>query len=84
VIEQSRNEKKLIAIERAKFRLKQRMEYIDFEYDVLRPVVSEFKAKARLPELPSELIVEMVKDETDTHQAKPSKTAKGVRSGHRK
>ena len=60
MIEQSRNEKKLLAIERAKFRLKQRLEAIDWEYDVLKPLVGEFKGKAQLPELPSEVIVEVV------------------------
>lgn len=63
MIEQSRNEKKLLAIERAKFRLKQRLEAIDWEYDVLKPAVNEFKGKATVPELPSETIVEYVEDD---------------------
>lgn len=62
MIEQSRNEKKLLAIERAKFRLKQRLEAIDWEYDQLKPMIAEFKGKAQLPELPSETIVEIVQE----------------------
>lgn len=65
MIEQSRNEKKLLAIERAKFRLKQRLEQIDWEYDYLRPQINEFKGKAQLPELPSEVIVDVEWDESD-------------------
>jgi hypothetical protein len=59
MIEQSRNEKKMLAIERAKFRLKQRIEQIDWEYDYLKPQMAEFKGRAQLPELPSETIVEI-------------------------
>ncbi len=60
----SRNEKKLKAILRAEQRLKQRIEYIDWEEDEFIPKVNEFKAKARLPELPEESIlsVEFVDD----------------------
>ena len=60
MIEQSRNERKLLAIERAKFRLKQRLEAIDYEFDIIKPLVMEFKGRAQLPELPSETIVEIV------------------------
>lgn len=63
MIEQSRNEKKLLAVERAKFNLKQRLERIDWEYDYLRPQLNEFKGKATVPELPSENIVEIEFDE---------------------
>lgn len=55
----TRSERKLKAIERAKFALKQRLERIDWEEDVLLPAVAEFKAQARLPELPSETLVEV-------------------------
>lgn len=48
----SRNEKKLKALRRAQFALKQRFERIDFEEDVLIPEINAFKAKAQLPELP--------------------------------
>lgn len=60
MIEQTRNEKKLLAIERAKFRLRQRLEAIDWEYDTLKPMIGDYKAKARLPELPEATIAEVV------------------------
>ena len=55
----TRNERKLKAIERARYALKQRLERIDWEEDYLLPAVAEFKAKARLPELPSEVLVDV-------------------------
>lgn len=68
MIEQSRNEKKLLAIERAKFKLRQRLEAIDWEYDTLKPLINEFKGKAQLPELPSETLV-TIDDASDSRQA---------------
>lgn len=65
MIEQTRNEKKMLAIERAKFRLRQRLEAIDWEYDYLRPQIAEFKGKATLPELPSEVIVDVEYEPAD-------------------
>ncbi|MCR4340946.1 MAG: hypothetical protein NUW01_13785 [Gemmatimonadaceae bacterium] len=69
----TRNEKKLKAIRRAEFRLKQRLEYIDWEEDDLLPEVTAFKAKAQLPELPNETIVdvtfEAVPDDPGNDQA---------------
>lgn len=59
----SRNEKKLKAVLRAKFRLQQALERIDWEEDELIPQLNEFKAQARLPELPSEAIVDIVFDD---------------------
>lgn len=53
----TRNEKKLKAIRRAEFALRQRLERIDWEEDHLLPEVNEFKAKAQLPELPVESIL---------------------------
>lgn len=53
----TRNERKLKAIRRAEFALRQRLERIDWEEDVLLPEVNAFKAKAQLPELPNETIV---------------------------
>lgn len=70
MIEQSRNEKKLLAVERAKFRLKQRLEAIDWEFDILKPVISEYKAKAQLPEAPSEMLVDVEWVEEDEPSAK--------------
>jgi hypothetical protein len=55
----TRNEKKLKAIRRAEFALKQRLERIDWEEDFLLVEVNEFKAKAQLPELPGETIVDV-------------------------
>jgi len=57
LIRESRNEKKLKAIRRAEFALKQRLERIDWEEDVLLPQVEEFKSKAQLPSPPSETIL---------------------------
>lgn len=59
----TRNEKKLKAIRRAEFALRQRLERIDWEEDELLPEVNAFKARAQLPELPNETIVD-VKFET--------------------
>ena len=53
----TRNEKKLKAIRRAEFALRQRLERIDWEEDVLLPEIEEFKSRAQLPELPNETIV---------------------------
>lgn len=55
----TRNLRKLKAIRRAEFALKQRLERIDWEEDVLLQEVAEFQSKARLPELPSEQIIDI-------------------------
>lgn len=55
----TRNEKKLKAIRRAEFSLRQRLERIDWEEDDLLPEINAFKAKAQLPELPNETIVDV-------------------------
>ena len=55
----TRNERKLKAIRRAEFALKQRLERIDWEEDVLLPEILEFQGKAQLPELPSESIIQV-------------------------
>lgn len=64
MIEQSRNEKKLLAVERARFRLRQRLEYIDWEFDELKPALADFKAQAQLPAAPSEILVDVEWDES--------------------
>jgi hypothetical protein len=51
------NERKLKAIRRAEFALRQRLERIDWEESTLLPEITEFKAKARLPELPEGEII---------------------------
>lgn len=43
---------KLLAVRRAQWRLKQRLETIDFEHDVLKAEVEELKAGAARGELP--------------------------------
>jgi len=51
------NEKKLKLIRRAEFRLRQALERAEWEERTLLPEITEFKARARLPELPSEKII---------------------------
>ena len=68
MIRESRNEKKLKAIRRAEFALKQRLERIDWEEEHLLPEINEFKAKATLPELPSENIIEVDFDPGSGHK----------------
>lgn len=43
---------KLLAVRRAQWRLKQRLETIDFEHDVLRPEVEQLQKGALKGELP--------------------------------
>ncbi len=64
----SRNEKKLKAIRRAEFALRQRLQRIDWEEDERLPEINEFKAKAQLPELPSEAILTVEFDDPGTDQ----------------
>lgn len=47
-----RARRKLVAIERAKFRLQQRLEAIDYELDVLKPQIEELERQALQGELP--------------------------------
>jgi hypothetical protein len=61
----TRNEKKLKAVRRAEFALRQRLERIDWEEDELLPEVNAFKARAQLPELPNETIVSVTFDRVD-------------------
>lgn len=72
----TRNEKKLKAIRRAEFRLRQTLERIDFEEDVLLPEINEFKAKAQLPELPTETIIEVSFAEDIKNTRMPPKSEK--------
>jgi hypothetical protein len=59
----ARNLKKLKAIRRAEFRLKQRLEYIDWEEDNLNLEIEEFMGQAKLPELPSEQIITVIHED---------------------
>lgn len=61
----TRNEKKLKAVRRAEFALRQRLERIDWEEDELLPEVNSFKARAQLPELPNETIVSVTFESAD-------------------
>ena len=54
----TRNERKLKAIRRAEFALKQRFEKIDFELDVLKPQVQELEDQAAQGALPEFTIEE--------------------------
>lgn len=60
-----RNLKKLKAVLRAEFALKQRLERIDWEEDELLARVIEFEGKAKLPELPSETIVSVIYEDPE-------------------
>lgn len=66
----SRQERKLKAIRRAQFRLKQNLERIDFEEDVLLPEVAALKAGKAVLGLPAgaafDIQVETV--DADSHQ----------------
>jgi len=56
----SRQERKLKAIRRAQFALKQRMERIDFEEDVLMPEIEALKAGKSVLGLPEGVAFEIV------------------------
>jgi hypothetical protein len=57
----SKNEKKLLAIRRAEFALRQRLERIDWEHDQLIPDLEEFRSRSEAKSLmPSETLVEFV------------------------
>lgn len=62
----TRNERKLKAIRRAEFALKQRIDRIDWEEDVLLPEVNAFKAKAQLPELPEGELITAIEVELES------------------
>ena len=47
-----RARRKLLAYERTKFRLRQQMDRIDHELDVIKPLLSELERNAALGELP--------------------------------
>lgn len=50
--ELTRARRKLVAVERAKFRLRQRLEAIDFELDEVQPQVKALEKAAAKGELP--------------------------------
>jgi hypothetical protein len=55
----------LKAVRRAEFRLRQQLERIDWEEDVLLPEIEEFKSRAQLPSLPNETIVDVTFETVD-------------------
>lgn len=50
--ELTRARRKLVALRRAEFRLKQRLDSIDYEIDVLKPQIEELDRRAAQGELP--------------------------------
>lgn len=72
----TRSERKLKLLRRTEFRFKQGLERIDWEEDVLVPEVNAFKAQARLPELPSEMIFDVSFDS-------PQETPRGQRKARK-
>jgi hypothetical protein len=65
MIRETRGEKRLKAIRRAQFGLKQRLERIDWEEDHLLPEINDFKGRAQLPSPPDPNIVDvMYEDDT--------------------
>lgn len=73
----SRAEQKLKAIRRAQFRLKQRLETIDFENDVLLPEIEALKSGKSVLGLPDGSVfdIEIVPDETP----RPTKSRRRAR-----
>jgi hypothetical protein len=72
MIREGRNEKRLKAIRRAQFALKQRLERIDWEEDELLPELNDFKGRAQLPLPPDPNIVDVTyeKDDKGSHSTK--------------
>ena len=65
----SRNERKLKAIRLAQFRLKQRLEAIDFYEDVLLPEIEALKSGRSVLGLPENVAFDIVID--DAHPTDP-------------
>ena len=61
----SRQERKIKCAYRAQLRLKQAFEYIDNEFDVIRPLLAQWKGQAKLPEAPSDLDIHIELDGVD-------------------
>jgi hypothetical protein len=69
----SRQERKLKAIRWAQFRLKQRLEAIDFQEDVLLPEIEALKSGRSVLGLPDGMAFEIVHEDSD-----PTKTSNGT------
>ena len=66
----SRQEQKLKAIRRAQFRLRQRLEAIDWENDVLMPEIEALKSGRAVMGLRDGMAFEVIiEDDADHHQA---------------
>lgn len=62
----SRQEKKVKAVRRAQFALRQRLERIDFEEDVLMPEIEALKAGKSVLGLPDGVAFDIVIDDDET------------------
>jgi len=67
----SRQEQKLKAIRRAEFRLKQRLDAIDFENDVLMPEIEKLKSGGSVLGLPEGVVFDIHID-ADHHTPTPA------------
>lgn len=79
----SRTEKKLKALRRAEFRLKQTFEYIDWTEDVLYPEIESLKAGRPVLGLDAGAVFDLQVDHAHTHlrQATDTGTGAGCDSG---
>lgn len=78
MIRESLNEKIIKTVERAKFRTKQKIEYLRWEAEHLQPLLNEFLDKATLPEPPSETVVDVTWE--NEVQPKPKSRRRAARS----
>jgi hypothetical protein len=68
----SRQERKLKALRRAQFHLKQRLERIDWEEDVLLPEITALKANASVLGLPEGVVFDIVVEHENPDPPAPS------------
>jgi hypothetical protein len=68
----SRTEKKLKALRRAEFRLKQRFEYIDLEEDQLFPEIEALKSGKAVLGLPEGAAFDIQIEHEDTNPSDPT------------
>lgn len=68
----SRQEQKLKAIRRAQFRLRQRLDMIDWENDVLLPEVEALKSGKSILGLPEGVAFEITIEDEHPHRSKTS------------
>ena len=70
ITRRSRQESRMRACHQAEWRLKQRLETIDWNFDVLEPEIANFLGKATLPEPITEKIIDWKRIERDTTSVK--------------